>query len=280
MEPKKLRVTLPDFVIQTIDSDVRDFKITQNGLLNEIFYLYAKEKKNIQSIGKTRNNDVKQFNLNKKNSLIYESTLRLYDVEVEAEFLRNIFYDYIDTPKYKRELLIFNETVNEIEVAIKKSKKIEIIFADQKEPRVIEPYFIKSSGGESRNYLHCFCEKSNDFRNFRITNINVLRILNEKNERYDEERIREVRKNYDPFGSYSKEVKARLSERGKNHYDMVLTNRPIIKEVQDGIYTFYCSDENAKIYFPHFMDEVEILEPPELRDWFREKTRKTFGQYS
>lgn len=271
MEPKKLRVTLPDFVVQTLESDIRDFKITQNGLLNEIFALYAKEKKNIQTIGKTRNNDVKQFNLNKKNSLIYESTLRLYNVSVEAEFIRNIFYDYIDAPKFKRELLIFNETVKEIEIAIKKSKKIEIVFGDQKDPRVIEPYFIKAAGGESRNYLYCFCEKSNDFRSFRITNINVIRILNDKNEKYKEKEINAVRKNFDAFGSYSKEVKVRLSEKGKRHYDMIITNRPIIKEEHGDIFTFYCSEENAKIYFPHFMDEAEILEPLELREWFKEK---------
>ena len=126
-EPKKLRVALPDFVIQTLESDIRDFKITQNGLLNEIFSLYAKERKEIQTIGKTRNNDVKQFNLNKKNQQIYDSTLKMYGIAVEAEFFRNIFYDYIDAPKYKRELLIFAETVREIELAIKKNKKMVII---------------------------------------------------------------------------------------------------------------------------------------------------------
>ncbi len=278
-EPKKLRVTLPDFVIQTLESDIRDFKITQNGLLNEIFSLYAKERKEIQTIGKTRNNDVKQFNLNKKNQQIYDSTLKMYGIAVEAEFFRNIFYDYIDAPKYKRELLIFAETVREIELAIKKSKKIEIIFGDNKESRIIEPYFIKAAGGESRNYLHCFCEKSNDFRNFRITNINVLRVLNEKHEKYDSEKVNNARANYDPFGSYSKEVKVRLSEKGKRHYDMILTNRPNIKESYEDVYTFYCSEENAKIYFPHFMDEAEILEPQELREWFRERFERVLHKY-
>ena len=276
---KKLRVTLPDFVVQTLEGDIRDFRIKQNALFNEIFSIYSKQKIEFESVGKTKNNEVRQFNLNKKNEKIYDSTLRMYGVDVEAEFLRNIFYDYIDAPKYKRELSIFNETVKEIEIAIKKAKKIEIIFGDSKDSRIIEPYFIRAAGGESRNYLHCFCEKSKEYRNFRITNINVIRILDDKFENYDEEKVNNARNNYDPFGSYSKEIKVKLSSKGKTHYNMILTNRPKIKEVHGDIYTFYCSEKNAKIYFPHFMDEAEILEPIELREWFKRKSESLAKKY-
>lgn len=276
---KKLRVTLPDFVVQTLEGDIRDFRIKQNALFNEIFSIYSKQKIEFESVGKTKNNEVRQFNLNKKNEKIYDSTLRMYGVDVEAEFLRNIFYDYIDAPKYKRELSIFNETVKEIEIAIKKAKKIEIIFGDSKDSRIIEPYFIRAAGGESRNYLHCFCEKSKEYRNFRITNINVIRILDDKFENYDEEKANNARNNYDPFGSYSKEIKVKLSSKGKTHYNMILTNRPKIKEVDGDIYTFYCSEKNAKIYFPHFMDEAEILEPIELREWFKRKSESLAKKY-
>ncbi len=276
---KKLRVTLPDFVVQTLEGDIRDFRIKQNALFNEIFSIYSKQKIEFESVGKTKNNEVRQFNLNKKNEKIYDSTLRMYGVDVEAEFLRNIFYDYIDAPKYKRELSIFNETVKEIEIAIKKAKKIEIIFGDSKDSRIIEPYFIRAAGGESRNYLHCFCEKSKEYRNFRITNINVIRILDDKFENYDEEKVNNARNNYDPFGSYSKEIKVKLSSKGKTHYNMILTNRPKIKEVDGDIYTFYCSEKNAKIYFPHFMDEAEILEPIELREWFKRKSESLAKKY-
>ncbi len=60
---------------------------------------------------------------------------------------------------------------------------------------------------------------------------------------------------------------------------MILTNRPKIKEVDGDIYTFYCSEKNAKIYFPHFMDEAEILEPIELREWFKRKSESLAKKY-
>ncbi len=60
---------------------------------------------------------------------------------------------------------------------------------------------------------------------------------------------------------------------------MILTNRPNIKESYEDVYTFYCSEENAKIYFPHFMDEAEILEPQELREWFRERFERVLHKY-
>ena len=41
---KKLRVTLPDFVVQTLEGDIRDFRIKQNALFNEIFSIYSKQK--------------------------------------------------------------------------------------------------------------------------------------------------------------------------------------------------------------------------------------------
>lgn len=79
--------------------------------------------------------------------------------------------------------------------------------------------------------------------------------------------------------SFRKEIKVKLTPKGKEHYDLILTNRPKIKEYNDDIYTFYCSDENAKIYFAHFYDNAEILEPLELRDWFKIKFKNMYELY-
>lgn len=180
-------------------------------------------------------------------------------------------------PKYKREIIVFQETVNQIEFAIKKSVKIEVKYKG--ELRVLEPYFIKYAGGESRNYIHAYSEKSQDYRNYRLTSIKVIRTLEEKQKHYDKKYIEELKNNFDPFLSYGCETKVRLTEIGINHYKKVITNRPEIKKVEGDIYTFHCSLENAKIYFPHFMDEAEVLEPQELREWFREKLKNTINNY-
>lgn len=274
---KKIRVTLPDYIIQTIDNDTVDFGFNKNNFYNRLFSIYAENKKEIRFLPQSRNNNVIQFNLNKENEDIYLSTLRLYDIQVEAEFFKKILYDYIDMPKFKRELTVFQKTVKEINKAINKKRKVEIKFKD--EIRIIEPYFIEQSGGESRNYVHAYCEKNGEYRNFRLSKIKVIRVLDIKQDKYDENYLEKIKINFDPFLSFGKEIKVRLSSDGKKHYDLIITNRPKIKECNGNIYTFYCSDENAKIYFPHFYDEAEILEPKELREWFKDKIKTMNKKY-
>ncbi len=100
-----------------------------------------------------------------------------------------------------------------------------------------------------------------------------------KQDKYDSGYIEEIQANFDPFLSFRKEIKVRLTPKGKEHYDLILTNKPKMKEYDGDIYTFYCSDENAKIYFPHFYDEAEILEPLELRIWFKGKIENMRKKY-
>lgn len=47
-----------------------------------------------------------------------------------------------------------------------------------------------------------------------------------------------------------------------------------------GDYTFECSEKLAKIYFPQFLAEAEILEPRELRLWFKEEFERAAKVYS
>ncbi len=274
---KKIRVTIPTFITKVIKSDAEDFGFTLNGFCNEIFSIYAKEKKELEPIQKSKNNEVIQFNLNIANEDLYVSTLRMYGIQVETEFFKRILYNYIDMPKYKRERIIFSETVKKIEYAGHKELKVEVKYKN--EVRVIEPYFIKYAGGESRNYIHAYSEKSKGYRNYRLTAIKVLRILEEKQEYNNNEYLENIKNNFDPFLSYGFEIKVKLTELGINHYKTVITNRPEIKEINGNVYTFHCSPENAKIYFPHFLDSAEIIEPRELREWFKEKFENVVNKY-
>ncbi len=58
-----------------------------------------------------------------------------------------------------------------------------------------------------------------------------------------------------------------------------MTNRPDIIEIKGDTYIFSCSDEKAKIYFPHFWGEAEIIEPQYLREWFENKLVETLKKY-
>ncbi len=274
---KKIRVTIPTFITCVIKSDAEDFGFTLNGFYNEIFNIYSKEKKELEPVQKSKNNDIIQFNLNKDNEDLYFSILKMYNMQSEAEFWKRVLYNYIDMPKYKRERVIFKDTVKQIESAANKALKIEAKYKN--EIRIFEPYFIKQAGGEARNYIHAYSEKSKDYRNYRLPAIKILRILKEKQEHNNEEYLENIKNHFDPFLSYGFETKVRLTEWGVKHYNTVITNRPTIKEKDGDIYTFHCSPENAKIYFPHFLDNAEILEPLELREWFKNKFENVVRKY-
>lgn len=118
---------------------------------------------------------------------------------------------------------------------------------------------------------------------------------------------------FDPFLCYGQQVKVRLTEDGAKRYNKLTTNRPkVIARVDEsstaqatateascnnrvsagnnarpdcaevngaGTYTFECSEKLAKVYFPQFLSDADVLAPRELRLWFKEEFEKAAGVY-
>lgn len=73
----------------------------------------------------------------------------------------------------------------------------------------------------------------------------------------------------------------RFTEKGEKLLERVLNNRPKIieKDEEKKEYLFECDEKLAQVYFPQFFSEMEILEPTELRKWFKNKFEKTYKIY-
>ena len=273
---KKVRVTVSDFMNEIITGDSEYFKLPVGRIGNIIFKYYMDKDLNKVELGNF-SGEVIQFNLNKKNEEIFMDTLIRNKVEIEAEYWRNIFFTYINNLRYKREEILFENKFKDIREAIKTEKKIKIKY--HKYIRLVNPYFIKVSDSENRSYLFCYCEKNNDYRNYRISEIEEIWVTNEKNEIRDKKYIDDVRKNFDPFLSYKNRVKVKFTEKGIELYKKVLANRPRLIEEKDGIYTFECDNKLAMIYFAQFYSEVKILEPEELKTILKKELKKTIEIY-
>lgn len=273
---KKIRVTVSDFMNEIITGDSEYFKLPVGRIGNIIFKYYMDKDLNKVELGNF-SGEVIQFNLNKKNEEIFMDTLIRNKVEIEAEYWRNIFFTYINNLRYKREEILFENKFKDIREAIKIEKKIKIKY--HKYIRLVNPYFIKVSDSENRSYLFCYCEKNNDYRNYRISEIEEIWLTNEKNEIRDKKYIDNVRKNFDPFLSYKNRVKVKFTEKGIELYEKVLANRPRLIEEKDGIYTFECDNKLAMIYFAQFYSKVKILEPEELKTILKKELKKTIEIY-
>ena len=191
--------------------------------------------------------------------------------------MRDIFFTYINNLRFKREEIIFNNTFKQIREAIKNNIKIGIKYHST--ARIVNPYFIEVSSKENRAYLFCYCEKNQDFRNYRISDIENIWNLQKEIYIKDKEYIEAIKKNFDPFLSYGNFIKVRMTEEGKALYERVTQNRPKLTKEEGDIYTFECSEKLAKVYFAQFYDDIEVIEPESLRESFKENFGRTYEIY-
>lgn len=274
---KKLRITIPAEIYRIIESDLEDFGITKNFLCNYIFE-NSDGFKQIYNYKYNGSKKIVQFNLNKKNLENYYSFLLEKNIEVEAEYFRNIFIYYAQKSKKSREFFIFKNIIEKIMYAVENKKKIIVTFADSTK-KIISPYYMASSELELKNYLFSYDEEEKKFKNFAVRNIRSVYITEKKV--YDEEMefVNNVMENFDPFLSYNKTVKVKFTEEGFRILNTLKTYRPKLIEQNGNICVFQCSELQGKRYFSYFWNEAEILEPKELRLWFKEHIEKAFKNY-
>ena len=269
---KKLRITVPNEIYKIIESDLEDFRITKNFLCNYIFE-NSKGFKQIYNYKYNGSKKIIQFNLNKKNLENYYSFLAEKKIEVEAEYFRNIFFYYAQQSKKSRELFIFKNITEKIMCGVENKKKIIVTFADGTK-KTISPYYMASSELELKNYLFSYDEEEKKFKNFTLRNIKAVYVTEKKVYEGENDFVREVIENFDPFLSYSRRVKVKFTDEGLEILKKIKTYRPKLLKQEGNICVFQCSELQGKRYFSIFWNEAEILKPLELRNWFRERSLK------
>lgn len=275
---KKIRVTLDKKIVELLENDSREYSIKLNNLLNNIYEEYSKnlngnEKKKIKT-----DSTILQFSLNKNNKENYYNFLKENKIQNEAEFFRKIFTEYSLKIKKEREIFLYRKIIKLIEIAILEKKILKITFYDGKIVE-IEPYFIGSSNLELGNYLFSYSVSEKSWKNYKLKYIKSVFIKNENFEIRDYQYIDKLKKNYDPFLSFGKKIKVKLSKEGEKLFNILEINRPkFIKKVDD-IYILEASEEKAKRYFGYFLNEAEVIEPLELREWFKEHFRLALKMY-
>ena len=278
---KKIRVTVPEDIWRMMKNDIEEFGINNNKLCNYILekLKYKKEidvEKDLESQGRPVKKII-QFDLNVSNKEIYYDVLRDNGVDVEAEFFRELFERYCSKFKYIRELFVFQDTVKQILEATKERKKLKPKYGNKL--TTVEPYFIKRDEQGDENFLFCYCETEKKYHNYKLKDLEVVSILEDKIKGKDKKYIESVRKNFDPFLGNGNFVKVRLTEEGMKMFKGLTNYRPKLIEKDDDIYIFETSNENAKLYFRQFSKEAVILEPKELREEMKKDFLEALSNY-
>lgn len=272
----KVNTRVPNFVYNILMSDCEYFKIKLGSLSNKIIKYYMnKEFYNIKS--EYKNTENIQFNLDKYNEIIFFDEMIRHKIEVNSEYLRCLYFQYINNLKTNREKILFNSNFKILQKSIENKEKIKINYHNKL--RKVDPYFIKEYEKEGRSYLFCYCYDNNDYRNYKISDIRNIYPTNEKYEIIDKKYVNDIKNNFDPFLSYNNIVKVKLTERGKNLYEIIQVNRPKLLKEEDGFHYFECDKMLALIYFAQFYNEIEIIEPIELRERIKGKVEKMMEIY-
>ena len=271
---KKIKVTLPQNIYEIVKNDIEDFNMTSNYFMNFIFFnlndKYKDLKGNPHLVEEEQKKESIQFNLNKQNSLIYYDVLRENNAQNESEFMRSLLIRYATNPKNKRELFIFKEFFERLNLAIKDKKNVYITFNDDRKVK-ITPYYIGSSDLEIANYIFCYDVLEGKYKNYKLNYLKQVYTISENGNWKDKEYIENVIKNFDPFLSKGNNIKIWLSKNGEKLLKSIKVNRPKLISSENSIYEFEASEEQVKRYFSYFFDDAIILEPKELKDWFIER---------
>ncbi|MGX6592371.1 WYL domain-containing protein [Cetobacterium ceti] len=278
---KKIRVTVTEDLWRLLKKDSEEFGINSNRLCNYLLEKckYSKEIKLNENLEK-QNKSLKkiiQFDLNVMNENIYYDILKENNVEIEAEYFRELFQIYSSKFKYQRELFVFEDKVEILLESILKKKKMKIIYLG--EIYIINPYFIKREEQGDENFIFSYNETLEKYENFKLKEIEIITLLNAEILILDKKYIENIRKNFDPFLGNGNIIKVRLTSIGETLLKSLTNYRPKLKRKEGDIYYFEIASENAKLYFAPFMKEVEILEPISLRKEMKKALLETLEIY-
>ena len=278
---KKVRVTVPEDIYRIMRNDMEDFGVNNNKLCNYILDKFKfKREYDTEALllvqGRALTKMV-QFDLNVNNKDIYYDILRENKIEVEAEFFRELFKFYTSKYKYERELFIFEDIVKSIMEAIKNKNRMKIRFDGNL--YTVEPFFIKRDEQGDENFLFSYVEEMKEYKNFKLKELQVIGVLNDKIPGKDRKYVENIRKNFDPFLADGNKVKVQLTENGEKLLKSLTNYRPKLLKKEKEFFIFEASNENAKLYFRQFFKDAVIIEPIELREELKKELEDLLNEY-
>jgi len=274
------------------------FKSKPADNINLYFNLNKKEELRYE---KLNNEKYDIFNGNSLIKLNEDQKKKLNEMfETDANLFRVIFLNYLMMESSaEREKFLFPETHKILKTAIKEQKKVKILYKNQY--RIIEPYFIKDIENYSFNYIYSYCYKNQKPVTYILSKIKKIELLNEIWEHYDEKNIKSkeinlvmyetenkiekilIKFNVEGIETLKRENKNRPNNYQKINNKTLKIQYPELKNQKtmenEVIYEFKTSILKAKLYFPQFLNNFEVLYPDSLRKYFREKFSEAYNNH-
>ena len=277
-----IRINISKLAFKIIQQDLVIFSFTRklnfNGFINRLIYLYIKN--SCESYDVIPNHtkikgDSYEFRFNNDAMNEYNDSVdylnKKYSHERATLFFKGILESYARLPFVKRETVILQNLIDDINKAINNKKQIKL-----KTHNIdinITPYEIVRSKEGSFSYLIGF-DLENKIHAIRISHIRSLKLFGKAHiiPEYILINADEMIAEYGPtfVEEPLEEIHIQfLTEKAKLSYEYSIIHRPIHTNIIDkdnNIYSFTCSLKQAEYFFFRFAGEVKILKPTELKN--------------
>lgn len=211
------------------------------------------------------------------------------------KYFRAVIEEFCNLPLIKRIEIIKKDVFAFIESAIKEKYIIYIPNPENSEnPYVVYPYKICANTTNTQKYLVCYSRKMNENEaDKKIASFSIARLnISENNTREETFKLSNEELKYieniiqtepvDYIIGESQTIKVRLTKKGKAIYRSRLYMRPHRENIDsdNDIWTFRCTQRQAFNFFFSFAEDVEIIEPLELRNQFIQKIQNMTKVYN
>lgn len=184
-------------------------------------------------------------------------------------YIKDMFLSYLSIPRNKREEIIFKQTYEAINRAIKENRVITFSSTNShgNGSVSVEPYLIAPSKEEQFSYLLCRSTKDYNDHTYRISRLRNVFVTSDTFYVDETTLERLTRKGARSPHSAARDIHAvvRMTERGKSMYRMIIKNRPAVTEIKGDKYLFDWPEMQLEDYFRRFGKEAVVISPKSLK---------------
>ncbi len=186
-----------------------------------------------------------------------------------SQYINDLFSSYLAISRNNREMIIFRDTFDELNDAIRERKIITFSTSFSKNQIFkVKPYIIAASKEEQCNYLLCTDVEHKALHTNRVSRITALYTSSEsfipdENER---QRLLEIARRNPQSASPCIDAAVKLTDRGVQKFRMIVKNRPDVLRKEGNTYYFNWPRGALEDYFRRFGYDALIVSPPECRE--------------
>lgn len=169
---KKIKISLPNYVIEVIERDKKYFSASKDAIYNKIIkgLGFNKRKKFENSILDKKCSVC--FNLNNKNFSLFYEMLKVSSMEVENEFIRMVMTEYSNMHPSIREKTLNLTLFRDLEYSIKNKKDVKILY----ENRVIDILPLSFERDKETLYNNLKVVFNGENKKLKLKHIEILKI--------------------------------------------------------------------------------------------------------